>query len=78
MAYVVDTTDGRNLSGLIADESATGFTVIQSNGVRESVRRSAVQKVFSTRLSLMPEGLEQGMTAQEMADLISYVQAIKG
>jgi putative heme-binding domain-containing protein len=74
-AYAVETTDGRSLSGLIADETAAGFTVVQGGGVREAVARSAARKVSGTGLSLMPEGLEAGLKPQELADLVAYVQS---
>jgi putative membrane-bound dehydrogenase-like protein len=75
VAYTVQTTDGRTLSGLIRDESATGFTIVQGNDLREPVARSSIKRLVSTGLSLMPEGLEEGMTPQDLADLISFVQS---
>lgn len=77
-AYVVETADGRTLSGLLADETAAGFSVLQGGGVREFVARPAVRKVVNSGLSLMPEGLEAGMTPQELADVIAFVQRPEG
>jgi putative heme-binding domain-containing protein len=74
-AYNVETTDGRSLSGLIVDETAAGFTVLQGGGLREAVARSAVRKVAASGLSMMPEGLEEGLQPQELADVIAYVQS---
>ena len=74
LAYAVETTDGRTLAGLITDETAAGFTVLQGNAVRDTVSRSQVKRMYCTKLSLMPEGLEAGMTAQDLSDLISFVQ----
>jgi putative membrane-bound dehydrogenase-like protein len=73
-AYEVELRDGRSLSGLVVDETAAGLTVVQGGGVRETVARTAVEKVRNTGLSLMPEGLEAGLQPQELADLIAYVQ----
>ena len=75
VAYYVETSDGRALSGLVVDETAAGFTVLQGNGARDAVARSAVRAMRGTRLSLMPEGLEQGLRPQELADLLAYVQS---
>jgi putative membrane-bound dehydrogenase-like protein len=71
--YVVELKDGRTLSGIIADESASGLTVVQANGIRDKVLRRDIERLRSTGLSLMPEGLEAGMTPNDLADLIAYV-----
>jgi putative membrane-bound dehydrogenase-like protein len=71
--YVVELRDGRTLSGIIADESAGGMTVVQGNGIRDKVLRRDIIRLRSTGLSLMPDGLEAGMTPQDLADLMAYV-----
>ncbi len=71
--YVVELKDGRTLSGIIADESSGGMTVVQASGIRDKVLRRDIERFRSTGLSLMPEGLEAGMSPQDLADLIAYV-----
>jgi putative heme-binding domain-containing protein len=43
-------------------------------GVEETILRSEIDELRSTARSLMPEGLEQSITLQEMADLIAYLR----
>lgn len=74
MAYRVQTTDGRDLVGIIVDETAAAVTILAGNGIRESVKRSEIKSMASTRLSLMPEGLEQAMKPAQLADLIRFLQ----
>jgi putative heme-binding domain-containing protein len=74
VAYRVQTTDDRDLLGLITDETAAGFSVLSGNGLRETVKRSEIRVLKSTGLSLMPEGLEQALTPQDLADLIAFLQ----
>jgi len=73
--YVVDLRDGRTLSGIISSESAGGVVVLQPNGTQDSVLRADITSLRSTGLSLMPEGLESGLSPQDVADLITYVAA---
>ena len=73
--YVVLLKDGRALSGIIADETGNAMTVLQPNGIRETLLRRDIERIRGTGLSLMPEGLEQGMSPQDLADLIAYVSA---
>ena len=73
VTYNAELKDGRSLSGVVTDEMATGFTLVQAGGVKQVIRREEVAELRASALSLMPEGLEQGMTPQELADLLAYV-----
>jgi putative membrane-bound dehydrogenase-like protein len=75
VAYNVEMKDGRSLSGLISGESASSVTLIAGGGVKETVLRSAIAEMRASNLSLMPEGLEQILTVQDMADLITFLKA---
>jgi hypothetical protein len=41
------------------------------------IPRDQIEQVKSTGLSLMPEGLEKGLSVQEFADLIAFVRTIR-
>jgi putative membrane-bound dehydrogenase-like protein len=73
-AYELGLRDGRALTGIIAGETGTSLTVVGSGGARESLLRSEIQELRASTLSLMPEGLEEGLGAQDLADLLAYVQ----
>jgi len=75
--YNVETTDGRILTGLIAEESANAVTLKRAEGVTDVVPRARIESIASTGLSLMPEGLEKGLEPQDFADLIAYVRGIQ-
>ncbi|HEV3167866.1 MAG TPA: c-type cytochrome, partial [Isosphaeraceae bacterium] len=75
--YTLATSDGRVVSGLIADESATAVTLKRAEGATDVIPRSRIEQIASTGLSLMPEGLEQGVDPQAMADLIAYVRSLQ-
>ena len=40
------------------------------------IPRSQIETVASTGLSLMPEGLEKGLVAQDFADLMAFLKSI--
>ncbi len=71
--YVVETKDGRTLSGLLASETTTAVTLRKAGGETESIKRAEIEKLRSTGLSLMPEGLERQLDVQAMADLIAFL-----
>src|SRR5206468_10432528 len=51
-AYVVETEDGRVLSGLIASETATSLTLRRALGEQETILRSNIASISASKLSL--------------------------
>jgi putative membrane-bound dehydrogenase-like protein len=74
VAYQIETNDGETYVGLLGDENASAITIVQPNAIRQRVPRASIKSLTSSKLSLMPEGLEQGMSPQDVADLIAFVQ----
>jgi len=74
VSYLIETKDDESLIGLIANETATTVTLRQAYGKENVIQRSDIQKLQSQGQSLMPEGLEAGLTPQDLADLIEYVE----
>lgn len=77
IAYTVNTKDGQTLSGVIAKDDANSMTLKMMGGAEMTLQRSNIQGSSSSGQSLMPEGLEQGMSVQEMADLLTFIEAVK-
>ncbi len=78
VTYSVETRDGRFLTGVIREESATAVTLAMAGGAGESVLKSQVKHLVASPLSMMPEGLEQGMSIQDFADLVGWIQGAPG
>lgn len=73
--YLVVTLEGRVISGMIVDEGATSITLKKDEGVTETVLRVDIDEIKNTGLSLMPEGLEETLDKQAIADLVAYLMA---
>ena len=76
IAYTVSTKEGQTLMGIITDDTASSMTIKMMGGAEITLQRSQIAGSSSNGQSLMPEGLEQGMTPQEMADLIAFIEAL--
>jgi putative heme-binding domain-containing protein len=72
--YTVRLNDGRVLTGLIAGETDGGRTLRRAQAQEDNIPRSEIEDITSSGKSLMPEGVEQKITPQEMADLIAYLR----
>ena len=70
--YNVATVEGRVISGIITEESANAIILKRSEGANDVIPRDQIETVQSTGVSLMPEGLEKGLSVQDFADLIAF------
>ena len=77
ISYLLVTTSGRVLTGMIAVETANSLTIRQPDGREETVLRLDIEELRSTGLSYMPEGLEKQIGVPAMADLLAYLNSIK-
>jgi len=70
---VVESVRGETALGLKEEENPNTITLRQPNGARLVWPRLDLLSAQDQTWSLMPEGLEQGLSQQEMADLLAFV-----
>ena len=78
IAFTVETKDGESFVGILANETTSSVTVRQAFGREDVIPRSKLQAMRSQSLSLMPEGLEAGLTPQDFASLLEYISTASG
>ena len=74
IAYSIELKNETSLLGNILSESGSSLTLRSADGSDHNILRSEIARLESNRLSLMPEGLEAGMSEQECADVIAFLQ----
>ena len=72
--YEVETRDGKTFAGILSSETPDEITLTLPLGLRQTIQRSIIKKFQASNKSLMPEGLEQTMTRQEMKDLLAFLK----
>ena len=77
VTYVLVTTSGRIVTGLIVAETANSLTIRKPDGGEETVLRLEIDQLRSTGQSFMPEGLERQIDVASMADLLAYLNAAR-
>jgi putative heme-binding domain-containing protein len=77
VTYAFSMTDGRLLNGLITDESADVIELKTPQGERVSLPKSEIEAKRPQNTSLMPDGLVETMTEQDVADLIDYLASLR-
>lgn len=71
------TTDGKVHNGLIRKEASD--EILLATGPKEEVRipRADIEELKPSTLSIMPSGLDQQLTQQQLADLIAFLKNAK-
>jgi putative heme-binding domain-containing protein len=73
--YVVTTADGRLYAGLLAESTPDKVTVLDTRGMRTPLARKEVESVTRADSSLMPEGILDPLSNQEIRDLFAYLRS---
>jgi putative membrane-bound dehydrogenase-like protein len=74
----VATRDGRVLSGLLKHEDDAEVVLTIDAEKEEHIARSDIEEMRPGTVSVMPAGLDQQLTTQELADLIAFLRACRG
>jgi putative heme-binding domain-containing protein len=72
--YLVVTTDGRVLNGLIAGETTESLTLRREEGRQDTVLRRDIEELRTIGKSIMPDGLEKLITPEQLADLLEFLR----
>ena len=72
--HLVTTKDGRTLSGFLADQDAGNLVLRGFDGVDINLRREDVATLTPAGFSLMPPGLLEGMSDEDIQHLFAYLR----
>ena len=72
--HLITTKDGRTLSGFLADQDAHVVVLRGIDGADISLRRDEIVTMKPADVSLMPEGILDGLTDAEIRDLFAYLR----
>ena len=73
IGFLIETKSGENILGRILEDNAAAVTIRDVAGKDHTISRDNIKELTSTGRSLMPEGIEAGLTNQQMADLLEFV-----
>jgi putative heme-binding domain-containing protein len=73
VSYVALTKGGQVLSGLIVAETADSVTLRREEGEQQTIPRTEIEQLRASGKSMMPDGLEQSLTAEQLTDLLEFL-----
>lgn len=72
--FTITTKDGRTLGGFLADKDANVITLRGLDGQDIALPRDQITEMKSAGRSLMPDGLLEGLSDQQLRDLFAYLR----
>ena len=72
---VVATVDGRVLSGLLVEDAIDHVTLALNAEETARIPRDDIEEIQPGTTSVMPAGLDQQLTPQELADLVRFLKS---
>lgn len=74
-AYTVVTDEGQVFSGMLASESKTAIELFDAEGKKHTLQRESIEQLLASNKSVMPEGFEKQVPAQDLVDLLEFLTA---
>jgi putative heme-binding domain-containing protein len=69
--------DGTVMSGIIASKTETDIILKMPGGVSQNIKTSNIKTIKQLENSVMPAGLQEGMSTQELVDMVEYLKSLK-
>ena len=74
---LVATTDGKIITGIIKGETPDAIEIEDADAKRQKIAKADIDERKRSDISIMPNGLAEGLTPQDFADLIAYLETLK-
>ena len=75
LAYTATTHTGKVLTGLIIAETDSSITLHGADGKSVTLSHREIEELHPTERSLMPDGIEEKIGRQGLADLIAFLRS---
>ena len=74
---VVATAEGKVHNGLLRNETSEEILLITGTNQEVRIPRPDIEEIRPSTVSIMPAGLDQQLTPQELADLVAFLKACR-
>jgi putative membrane-bound dehydrogenase-like protein len=76
-SWTAATVDGNVITGIKVSETPTELVLRGSDSISRTLKKSEIDDLKKQPISLMPADLQKTMTAEELIDVVEYVQTLK-
>ena len=74
LSHQAQLRDGRVLVGLVVEQSAEAITLVDAKNERTLIARGEIEAIEPAEKSLMPEGIVEKLSPDQLRDLFSYLE----
>ena len=74
---LVETKTGEEFQGVLKQSNASGIQLMGADGKLVGIAKADIKRQEGTAVSLMPEGLQAGLSLQEFTDLTEYLTTLR-
>jgi putative heme-binding domain-containing protein len=76
-AWQIDLKSGDEAYGIIVSETADELVLKDAKAIAIRIKKSDIAARRQSKISLMPAGLQQTMSTQDLVDLVEFLSALK-
>lgn len=76
--YLVETTDGELVTGVLKEDNETGVTLKMDSGKLLHIPRDEIQDVAPQETSIMPEGFADDLSVTDFHDVLAFLLTLNG
>jgi putative heme-binding domain-containing protein len=74
---IVETKSGKEFEGVLKNSTDAGLELMGADGKVVSIAKGDIKEQRGSTVSLMPEGLQAGLSLDEFTDLIAYLTTLR-
>jgi putative heme-binding domain-containing protein len=75
--WTLQMKDGSSLTGIISSKTETDIDLKYPGGAVQRIKTADVKSIQQLKQSMMPEGLHEAMSNQELTDLLAYLLELR-
>ena len=75
--WTVATVDGNVISGILTTQTPASVSIKNNEGLVREIKKDDIDEMKKQSISMMPADLQKTMTAEELIDVIEYLQTLK-
>lgn len=76
-SFAVELASGKVLTGIVRGETADELTLIDNTGAKQVIKQGDVESKKKTGKSVMPDGLQGGLSPSDFGDLIRFLESLR-
>jgi putative heme-binding domain-containing protein len=74
---VIETAKGESVQGVLISQTAAEVTIKNADALLRTFKRSEIDQMAKSPVSLMPAELNKNLTTQDLADVVEYMMTLR-